>query len=45
MDRNSPESVEKIVPDVQNAISLKKDCEEAIFCGLPVYSTRMLSIM
>ncbi|GLV43360.1 uncharacterized protein CBL_03903 [Carabus blaptoides fortunei] len=43
MDRNSPKSVEKFVPELKEAISIQTDCEQAVYCGLPIYISRMLT--
>lgn len=45
MDRNSPNSVKKYVPELENAQSLASDCDTALFCGLPLGSSRAIKIM
>lgn len=35
MDPNSPHSVDRHVPDMQNAELVTKDCESYLYCGLP----------
>lgn len=41
-DRNSPFIIENDVPEIRDRISLKTDCDNFIFCGLPTTNSRNL---
>lgn len=45
LDRNSPQSVRKYIPDLARAKSVAQDCEVALFCGLPLVHTRAIGIL
>jgi len=42
LDRNSPGSVQSLIPEVANAQPV--DCEKELIGGLPVFSPRILQI-
>ena len=35
MDLNSPHSVKSLVPEVANAVLVKDDCVQRLYCGMP----------
>lgn len=35
MDQNSPHSVKSLVPEVANAVLVKDDCVQHLYCGMP----------
>ncbi|KAF5305113.1 hypothetical protein FQA39_LY09375 [Lamprigera yunnana] len=45
MDRNSPDSIKNHVPELNNAIPIEDECSDLIFCGFPIASTRMVSVL
>jgi len=44
LDRNSPGSVQSLIPEVANAQPVGSACEKELFGGLPVFSPRILQI-
>lgn len=44
-DRNAPNSVQKIVKDFNNAKPITDDCDTNLLCGLPLMSSRIISII
>jgi len=45
MDRNSPDTIVKTVKDFSEMKSVAEDCDNILFCGLPMASTRMVAIL
>nr|CAD7203500.1 unnamed protein product [Timema douglasi] len=45
LDRHSPDSVAQLIPEVSNARKVVDDCHTELFCGLPVSSARMVSLL
>nr|CAD7259494.1 unnamed protein product [Timema shepardi] len=45
LDRHSPDSVAQLIPEVSNARNVVDDCHTELFCGLPVSSARMVSLL
>ncbi|CAG2053482.1 unnamed protein product, partial [Timema podura] len=45
LDRHSPDSVAQLIPEVSNARNVADDCDTELFCGLPVSSARMVSLL
>nr|CAD7589286.1 unnamed protein product [Timema genevievae] len=45
LDRHSPDSVAQLIPEVSNARNVADDCNTELFCGLPVSSARMVSLL
>lgn len=42
MDRHSNEYIAGIVPNVSKAISTAQFCNERLFCGVPLYTSRQI---
>ncbi|XP_066998420.2 endoplasmic reticulum metallopeptidase 1 [Anabrus simplex] len=43
LDHHNPGVLKEIIPELQNARNVGPLCEEVLFCGLPVPSTRLLA--
>lgn len=44
MDRHQNDYVAAVVPEIRNAIETKDECHE-LFCGLPLYTSRMFDLV
>lgn len=45
LDRNSPYSLKNHVGELQKAKSIAEDCDVVLFCGLPIFSIRMVPVL
>ncbi|KAF5270862.1 hypothetical protein FQA39_LY08307 [Lamprigera yunnana] len=44
-DRNSPYAIMKHVTNLDKINSITDDCKEALFCGLPIHSSRVIGLI
>lgn len=42
MDRHSNDFVDDIIPEFDNEIRTANECESEMFCGSPLYMSRMI---
>lgn len=45
LDRHSPSSLKNHVTELQKAKSVANDCDVSLFCGLPIFSIRIVPVL
>lgn len=45
LDRNSPTSIKYYVTELEKTKSISDDCDIALFCGLPIFSIRLVPVL
>lgn len=45
LDRNSPSSVKNYITELDNSKSIADDCDVTLFCGLPIFSIRLVPVL